>query len=135
MRRRRCPVVLLVFIALHATPFAGAQAQGDPRSPLSVYGSIAEEYRRGSSSAATQLVALGPSRLMELHDLMGRAVRQPLLLRSGAQPWTPALLRAAGMLHTDVALQAFTRGDVPEFQQHLDAADRVLQLAELSESA
>lgn len=132
MRGRLGPVLVLLLLACTQVdwPVRG-QELDDPRSLLDAYASIAERYRQGRAEAVSELLALGPVRLKTLNDLMARAVRRPgSLVSSSTWTWTPALLRAAGMLHTEIAVQQYRDTDQSGFDEHIDSADRLLLLAE-----
>lgn len=128
MTRVLRPAAVAVLLLCCAQP-ATAQLLDDSDELLAAYRAIADEYRKGDDNAVRRLGDLGPSRLNALHQIMAHALRRPDVLKPGSG-WTSGLLRAAAMLHTELALLAHEPQNIPRFRQHVEAADRVLQVAE-----
>jgi tetratricopeptide (TPR) repeat protein len=124
--------VVVLFLTCAQIAVTRAQALDDMVGMLDAYGAIAERYRKGDPDAVAELVRLGPERLKLINDFMARAVREPGLLTPYSNwTWAPRLLRAAGMLHTDLALEAYRDGTTLVFDQHVVSADRLFLLAAL----
>lgn len=132
MHRRHRPVsgapVLVLLAVVLARGTAWAQTLDDERELLAAYAAIVEKYRAASGNAEAELLALGRIRLKHLDAVMGQAAHKPALLASDI--WTPGLLRAAAMLHSDIAFHGYWKADPETFHRHAEAADRVLQVAE-----
>jgi tetratricopeptide (TPR) repeat protein len=130
MRDRLRPVLVFALAAVLQVrePAARAQTLDDPHELLAAYAAIVSKYREASAVAASELLSFGRVRLKTLDAVMGQARHNPSLLAS--ETWTPGLLRAAAMLHSDIAFHAYSKGDHEAFHQHVEAADRVLQVAE-----
>jgi tetratricopeptide (TPR) repeat protein len=131
MRAARVVLVVFFLTCVQAAVPRG-QALDDMVGMLDAYAVIAERYRKGDPDAVGELVRLGPQRLKLINDFMARAVREPGLLTPYSHwTWSPRLLRAAGMLHTELALEAYRNGTALVFDDHVVSADRLFLLAAL----
>jgi hypothetical protein len=107
LRQLRHVVVLALSAIILGPGIVRAQTLEDPQELLAAYAAIVQKYRAASGDAAAELLALGRLRLKTLDAVMGQARHKPALLRP--RPGRPRLLRAAAMLHSDIAFQGAGR--------------------------
>ena len=103
---------------------------------LGEYWGIAKQYRSPEFAKAIAEMSkwtrdrIGKAQSIQFQPQQAR----PDFLESRAE-WSPPVLRGAAMLHTEIALAAFARRDLPEFEFQTGIADGWLTLADNRQSA
>lgn len=116
MRARSAFLSGVLAVAAMAPAVDAARAQ---RPTLAQYEALVMAYREGRDSPIDSLLQWSHG---ELDDVLGR-VDTPL---DQLSPWKPEYLKAAAMLHTDVALRQLQGVDAGETLYHVDHASRLL---------
>jgi len=98
---------------------------------LNEYWTVARRYRAEPVKTVSELTAWTRDRIGKVQSIQFQpeAPGRPEYIQGKAE-WNPGTLRMAAMLHTDVALGAFQRRNIPEFEFQFGIADGWLILAD-----
>jgi tetratricopeptide (TPR) repeat protein len=92
------------------------------RDELRAYHAMAADYRRGGGVAVERLVSWDKGRIQ-------RVLAAIDTVRDDGRPWAEERLRAAAMMHTDVAVGLAERSETEAALLHIDAGSQLLKLA------
>jgi tetratricopeptide (TPR) repeat protein len=98
---------------------------------LAEYWTIARRYVAEPARATKEMLVWTRDRIGKVQSIQYQpeSAARPDYLEGKAE-WNPAMLRAAAMLHSDLALEAFGRRNIPEFEFQIGIADGWLALAD-----
>lgn len=139
--------LLLILLAL-ARPAAGqvvvAGTIGPPETDISPeqeqlllgeYWTVTKRYRLEPGRAVSELGAWTRDRLGKVQSIQFQPAKPlPEYVKNRAE-WGPDTLRLAAMLHTELALAAFQKRNIPEFEFQIGLADGWFILADNRQSA
>ena len=143
-----CPcVITLVLLASAGASEAQVLVAGSMAPPetditpeqeqllLGEYWTATKRYRLEPARAVGELAAWPRNRLLKAQAIQFQPQRPlPEYVKSRAE-WEPDTLRLAAMLHSDLALAAFQKRDIPDFEFHHGLADGWFILADNKLSA
>lgn len=103
---------------------------------LNEYWTLARKYKADPLKTVAEFSAWTRDRIGKVQSIQFQpeTAPRPDYLESKAE-WNPAVLRMAAMLHSDLALAAFQKRDVSNFEFHFGIADGWLILADNKQSA
>jgi tetratricopeptide (TPR) repeat protein len=130
------PVAAQVIVAgSSVTPETDLSAEQEQRL-LGEYWTVAKQYKLEPKRAVTAMAAWTRDRIGKAQSIQYQPenTKRPDYLESKAE-WSPATLRIAAMLHSDVGLEAFSKGNLQEFEFQIAIADGWFALADNRQSA